>query len=70
MRNDIVAKKTTELVLLFHKKTTKLVFLRPNMTQKSIKVLIKLCIRSSNGVYYCIMFNNKIKTNRKTCKCR
>ena len=35
----ILAKKTTELVLLFHKKTTKLVFLWPNMSQKSIKVL-------------------------------
>ena len=32
-------KKTTELVLLFHKKTTKLVFLWPNMGHKSIKML-------------------------------
>ena len=33
-----MAKKTTELVLLFHKKTTKLVFLWPNMSQNIIKV--------------------------------
>ena len=39
IRNNIVAKKTTELVFLFHKKTTKLVFIWPNMSQKSIKVL-------------------------------
>ena len=37
IRNNIVAKKTTELVLLFHKKATKLVFLRPNMSQKASK---------------------------------
>ena len=42
MRNNIVAKNTTELVFLFHKKTTELVFLWPNMSQKSIKVLIEL----------------------------
>ena len=35
----ILAKETTELVLLFHKKTIKLVFLYPNMSQKNIKVL-------------------------------
>ena len=40
IRNNIVAKKTTELVLLFHKKTTKLVFFWPNMSQNSFKVLI------------------------------
>ena len=39
IRNNIVAKKTTELVLHFYKKTTKLVFIWPNMGQKSIKVL-------------------------------
>ena len=38
----IVAKKTTELFLLFHKNITKLVFLFPNMGQKSFKVLNKL----------------------------
>ena len=37
---NIVSKKTTELVLLFHKKTTKLLFLWPNMDQKRFKVLI------------------------------
>ena len=42
IRNNIMAKKTTELVLLFHKKTTKIVFLWPNMGQKSIKVLTSL----------------------------
>ena len=41
IRNNIVAKKTTELVLLFHKNLTKLVFLPPNMSQKNFKVLIK-----------------------------
>ena len=35
----ILAKKTTELVLLFHKNITKLVFLWPNMGQKCFKVL-------------------------------
>ena len=33
----ILAKKTVELVLLFHKKTTKLVFLWPNMSQKMLQ---------------------------------
>ena len=42
IRNNIVAKKTTELVLFFHKDITKLVFICPNMSQKSIKVFIKL----------------------------
>ena len=35
----ILAKKTTELVILLHKIITKLVFLWPNMGQKSFKVL-------------------------------
>ena len=35
----ILDKKTTELVLLFHKNITKLVFLWPNMSQKCFKVL-------------------------------
>ena len=39
IRNSIMGKNTTELILLFHKKTNKLVFLCPNMGQKSIKVL-------------------------------
>ena len=34
IRNNIVAIKTTELVLLFHKNITKLVFLWPNISQK------------------------------------
>ena len=37
--NIIVAKKTTELVLLFHKKTTKLVFIWFNMNQKRTRLL-------------------------------
>ena len=41
IRNNIVAKKTTELVLLFHENITKLVFLLPKMSQKSFKVLNK-----------------------------
>ena len=36
----IMAKKTSELVLVFAKNITKLVFLRPNMGQKSFKVLV------------------------------
>ena len=39
IRNDIVAKTTTELVLLFYKKTTKLFLLSPNMGQLCLKVL-------------------------------
>ena len=40
IKNNIVAKKTTELVLLFHKNITKQVFLCPNMNHKWFKVLI------------------------------
>ena len=40
IRNNIVAKKTNELVLFFHKNKTKLVFLWSNMSQKSCKVLL------------------------------
>ena len=39
IRFNIVAKMTTELVLLFHEKTTKLVFLKPNMGQLCFKML-------------------------------
>ena len=35
----ILAKKTTELVLFFHKNITKLVFLWPNTDQKCSKML-------------------------------
>ena len=42
IRNNVVAKKTTELVLLFHKKTTKLIFFWSNMSQICFKVLIWL----------------------------
>ena len=41
IRNNIEAKKTNELVLLFHKNISKLVFLWPNMGQKRFKVLNK-----------------------------
>ena len=44
IRNNIMAKKTTELVLLFHEKTTNLVFLWPNMGKLFLKVLITRCI--------------------------
>ena len=47
--NNVVAKKTTEVVLLFHKKTTKLVFLWPNMSQKNIKVLILKVLTEKNN---------------------
>ena len=48
--NNIVAKKTTEIVLLFHKNTTKLLFLWPNMGQKIIKVLIITTRRTLSAV--------------------
>ena len=40
IRNNIVAKKTTELFLRFHKKTTKLVLIWPNIGQLCLEVLI------------------------------
>ena len=40
IRNNIVPKKTTELVLLFHTNMTRLVFHWPNMSQKCFKLLI------------------------------
>ena len=41
IRIDIVVKKTTELVLLFHKKKTMLVFLSPIVAKKhqSVKLI-------------------------------
>ena len=39
IRNNIVTKKTTKL-LIFHENITKLVFLWPNMGQESFKVLL------------------------------
>ena len=39
IRNNIVAKKTTELMVLFHKKKTKIVFIWPSMDQLCLKVL-------------------------------
>ena len=50
IRNNIVAKKTNELVLLFHKNITKQVFLWPNMNQKWLKVLNNI------GLFY-VMLN-------------
>ena len=38
----ILAKKTTEIILLFHKNISKLVFLWPNISQNFFKVLITL----------------------------
>ena len=43
-----MAKKTTELVLLFHKKTSKLVFLWPNMGQKHESVKRRYCIKQED----------------------
>ena len=56
IRNNIVAKKTTELVLLFHKNITKLVFIWPNMGQKSFKVLTYLYILHIMTVNYLFVF--------------
>ena len=74
--NNIVAKKTTELVLLFHKKTTKLVFLWPDMSQKSFKVLktknlimqnnlceVKSILKISLVVYKNFMLHRKLCTS-------
>ena len=55
----IVVKKTTELVLLFHKKTTNLIFLWPNMGQLTFKVL-----KSKKKEYSVLCFivkNNEIE---------
>ena len=46
----ILAKKTTELVLFFHKKTIKLVLLWPNMDQLCFKALI-----GTNVPIYCFI---------------
>ena len=43
-----MAKKTTELVLLFYKKTTKLVFFCPNIGQLCFKVLFQ-----NNFIHFC-----------------
>ena len=50
--NNIVAKKTTEIVLLFHKKTTKLVFLWPNMGQKHESVITIVCKVMENDLLF------------------
>ena len=49
IKNNIVTKKTTELVLVFHKKKTKLVFW-PNMGQLGFKML-SLVFNSSKVSY-------------------
>ena len=41
IRNNIEAKKTTKLVLLFHKKTIKLVFLWPIKMNENFFLIIK-----------------------------
>ena len=56
IKNNIAAKKTTELVLLFHKKIIKLVFLQPNMGQMCFKVLI---------IYQSEVYKEKLRTNSK-----
>ena len=59
IRNNIVAKKTTELVHLFHKNKTKLVFLWPNMSQKSFKVLVTTLLSKTNTVHELSPFHTK-----------
>ena len=54
--NNIVVKKTTQLVLLFHKKTSKLVFLWPNMGQKCLKVLTSFHSRCLPLIKYDIRY--------------
>ena len=46
IRNNIVAKKKTELVLLFYKNITKLIFLWRNIGQKCFNVLKLLCLNN------------------------
>ena len=56
----ILAKNTTELVLLFHKNITKLVFLWSNMGKKSIKVLnINDQINKQVNMMDCLYFPGK-----------
>ena len=61
IRNNIVAKKTTEIVILFHKKTTKSVFLWLILSQKSIKMLTYILYLIStlhiSFLIYNILFN-------------
>ena len=76
IRNNIVAKKTTKLLLLFYEKTTKLDFLWPNMGQKSIKMVIEnkesrielglgLAIYWNVIIYYCVFI---IMLSYQRCK--
>ena len=62
----ILAKKTTELVLLFNKNITNLVFLWPNNELKSFKMLIileekTLIIIEIKIVYITIIIEEKTK---------
>ena len=59
-----MAKKTTELVLLFPKNITKLVFLWPNMGQKSFKVLRGQCRYYREMAVHCYV--NKVLRCVKT----
>ena len=52
-----MAKKTTELVLFFHKNITKLVFLWPNMSQKKLE-----SDKKKSRKYYIIIIIINIKT--------
>ena len=70
-RNNIVVKKTTELVHIFHKNIIKLIFLWHNMSQKSIKVLkeknkslfmLGLNYRGKNVLILLVSYNNGIIT--------
>ena len=48
IRNNIVVKKTIELVLFFHKNIKKLVFLWPNMGQKRHQNVNKIVNKITN----------------------
>ena len=55
LKNNFVAKKAAELVLLYHKKTTKLVFLGPNVSQLCFYVLKSLNELNITFNYYTLL---------------
>ena len=76
IRNNVVAKEATELVVIFHKKTTKLVYLWPNIgqlinTNKLINTRRKYVnpgktihiILAVNTFKYCVFFFFKFNNN-------
>ena len=57
IRNNIVAKKTTEFVLLFHKSITKLIFFWSNWDKKKLQsVFINACYIIKNKIWNYIYF--------------